>query len=388
MRVLHILKSLEKGGAERYVIDLCRELNKRKDIEYKLLILQKGNDYDFLTDEIPYIQMDGPYIPSLFRKIFFDFSKYKKIIDDFKPNIIHTHLFRSELYSSLYVPRDIVFVTHGHDNMKEFLNFNWKTLTQRALMTNFFEKQILLKKKYKKNNNTYFIANSQNTLSYFKRNVPRFLKTNVTQMDYGFDFARFVNHNKKNKSLSGKLMLINVGRFAIYKNQKLLIQIANELRNKNIDFELNLLGEGEELEEIKSLIQKHDLQESVFLRGNVNDVENWLKNADIYLHSAYYEPFGLVLLEAMAAALPCVILNGKGSADVIKNGFNGYIFNEQNPYLFVEKIIELQNDPILYKLLSENAQEYASTFEIGPKTDELITFYQSILKKNNNKKIK
>ena len=137
---------------------------------------------------------------------------------------------------------------------------------------------------------------------------------------------------------SGKLKLINVGRFAVYKNQQLLIAISKKLREDTVEFELNLLGVGDEIEKIQSLVNDSGLQNHVLLRGNVDNVEEWLNESHIYLHSAYYEPFGLVLLEAMASGLPCIILNGKGNADVIENGENGYIFDEQNPDLFAEKI--------------------------------------------------
>jgi glycosyltransferase involved in cell wall biosynthesis len=381
MKVLHILKSLEKGGAERYVIDLCRELNKRSNIDYKLVIIQPGNDFGYITNEIPYVELNGPFIPSIRKNQEFDFSQYKQIVDEFQPDIIHTHLFRSELYSCLYVPKNVSYVTHGHDNMKEFLNLSIKTITSKSLLTNFFEKYLIVKNKYKKNNNCHFIANSNDTFSYYKKNVPPFLKNNVRLIEYGFDLDRFYNPNRITEIPKGKLKLINVGRFAIYKNQELLVKIAEILRQNNVDFEMNFLGVGVEIDKIKSLIEKANLQEYVILRGNVDNVEDWLNQSHIYLHSAYYEPFGLVLLEAMASGLPCIILNGKGNTDIIQPGENGYIFDEQNPNLFANKIVELTENSSLYRKLSKNAQKFASKFAIGPKTDELIDFYKSIIPK-------
>ena len=380
MKILYILKSFDKGGAERYAIDLCIELNKRKDIEYKLLVLQTGNDFEYLTKQIPYIQMKCPYVPSLRRKIKFDNSEFKKIISDFKPDIIHSHLFRSELYTSTYVIKDVAYVVHGHDNMKEFRNFDFKTLINKSLFTNFFEKLILLKRKYRINKRTYFIANSIDTLNYYQKNVPAFLKQNVKLIQCGFDFARFSNVLRDSRIKSEKIKLINVGRFAVYKNQKLLIEVAKNLKEKGILFELNLLGVGDHMTLVQKMIDTYKLNDEVFLRGNVNDVENWMNESDIYLHSAYYEPFGLVLLEAMASGLPCIILNGKGNADIIKDGVNGYIFDYEDPNLFVQKIIDLSTNSELYKKISINAHEYASRFAIEPKTDELISFYKSIIK--------
>jgi glycosyltransferase involved in cell wall biosynthesis len=342
--------------------------------------LQAGNDFEYLTTYIPYIQMPGPFVPSFTKKNNFDNTLYKNIINDFKPDIIHSNLFRSELYTTTHVVKNVAYVVHGHDNMKEFKSFKLTTLTNKALLTNFLEKCILILRKYIKNKKTYFIANSQDTLKYYQKSVPIFLKKNVKLIEYGFDLDRFYNTKRNTLVSNQKIKLINVGRFAIYKNQKLLIEVAKKLKNKGISFELNLLGVGEQFENIRKLIHDYDLNNEVFLRGNVNDVENWLNQSTIYLHSAYYEPFGLVLLEAMASGLPCVILNGKGNADIIKNNFNGYIFDKEDPNLFVQKIIELSSKDDLYHFISVNARQYASQFAIGPKTDELINFYKTIIR--------
>jgi glycosyltransferase involved in cell wall biosynthesis len=380
MKILYILKSLEKGGAERFVIDLCLELNKRPEIEYKLMILQEGNDFEHLSTEIPFIQMPGPFIPSFTKKTNFDTNPYKKILEEFKPDIIHSHLFRSELYTSTHVLKDTVYVVHGHDNMKEFRNFDLKTVLQKSLLTNFLEKYILLRDKYRKNKRTYFIANSPHTLTYFKNSVPAFFKNNVRLIEYGFNFNRFFNPDRGALDKTKKLKLINVGRFAVYKNQKLLIEVARNMKAKGIEFEMNLLGVGEQLPAIQKMIDTYHLNNEVFLRGNINDVENWLNDSAIYLHSAYYEPFGLVLLEAMASGLPCLILNGKGNAYVVKNDFNGYIFDQEDPELFIEKITTLIQDKDLYGSLSKNAQNFAKTYAIEAKTDELLEFYKSVTK--------
>lgn len=378
MRILYILKSFEKGGAERYVIDLCLELNNRKNIEYKLLILQEGNDFYEPTSHIAFIQMPKPFIPSILRKSEFDNSQYVEILNDFKPDVIHSHLFRSELYTATHVLQNVKYVVHGHDNMKEFRNFDLRTFFSKKLITNFFEKRILLKK-YIKNKDTYFIANSNDTLNYYQRVLPHYLISKIKIIEYGFNFKKFYFKERPNKAFEEKIKIVNVGRFAIYKNQKLLIQIALILKQKGILFEMNLLGVGDQFENIKELIRVNNLKENVKLLGNIDNVEDWLNNSDFYIHSAYYEPFGLVLLEAMASGLPCIILNGKGNADVIQNGFNGFITDNEDPDFFVDKLIELYNNKIMYFEISKNAQTFASEFSIEKKTDELISFYKEIL---------
>ncbi len=381
MKILYIIKSLEKGGAERYALDLCLELNKRPNIEYKLLVLQDGNDYEYLSSKVNYQKVDGPFVPSILRKTYVNVDQYKEIIDSFKPDIIHTHLFRAELFSSIYIPQDVVFVVHGHDNMREFRNLSFNTFFQKSLLTSFYEKQLLVNGKYKKNKNTYFIANSPDTLSYFQSTVPSFLKQNVKLIEIGFDFNRFHLPKREVKPPNKKFSLINIGRYEERKNQKFIVEIAHLLKNKGFEFEVNLLGTGDCIDKVKNQIRELHLEDRVFVRGNVDLVEEYLSKSDLYLHSAYYEPFGLVLLEAMAAGLPCVILDGIGNRNLVKDDYNGYLFSEQNAEVFAKKIIELSKDTPLLEKLSQNAQKFAKTYDISEKTNELIEFYQSIIVK-------
>jgi glycosyltransferase involved in cell wall biosynthesis len=378
VRILYIIKSLEKGGAERYALDLCVELNKRPEIEYKLLVLQDGNDYEYLSSQVNHQQVDGPFVPSILRKTYVNVDQYKAILEEFKPHIIHTHLFRAELFTSIYVPQDVAFVAHGHDNMREFRNVSFDTFFQKALLTNYYEKRMLVNNKYKKNKNTYFIANSPDTFSYFQSTVPAFLKDNVKLIEYGFDFQRFFYPDRKPRSAGEKFSIVNIGRYEPRKNQKFIVEIADILKRKNFDFEINLLGTGDCIEDVKQQIKDLGLEDHVFVRGNVNYVEEYLNKAHLYLHAAYYEPFGLVLLEAMAAGLPCLILDGKGNTNLVKDGYNGYLYFEQNAEKFADGILAIADNPRLLSDMSGNAQEFAKKYDISVKTDELIEFYKSI----------
>ena len=64
----------------------------------------------------------------------------------------------------------------------------------------------------------------------------------------------------------------------------------------------------------------------------------------IFIHPATYEPFGLVIIEAMAAGLPVISLDGKGNRDIIKHKVNGYIFQNQNAVKFGEALIKLKEN--------------------------------------------
>ncbi len=370
MKVLHILPYLRKGGAQRLALDICRELQNRQ-IEVRIVSFVDENDFKDLTTSLDVKIVPASLQLSIFHKKQFDIDALQKAIEDFAPDVIHTHLFEAEIVSrSCHYPQAKWF-SHCHDNMKQFRNFSLKTLFNKDLLTNNFEKRYLTKQ-YRANGGNTFIAISRDTEKYFQENASRF---SIELLHNAIDYNKFYHH--KDFGTNHKLRLINIGSYQAKKNQQFLIEVAKVLRFRNIDFKLILLGDGDLYKNVARQIEFNKLQNFVAQCGNVNNVEEYLWKSDIYLHSAYYEPLGLVLLEAMSAGLPVVTLDGKGNRDLIEEGKNGYMIYEQNAELFADKILEIWNDKQKYQAMSQYAQEYAKRFDIVPYVDRLLKFYKS-----------
>jgi glycosyltransferase involved in cell wall biosynthesis len=141
---------------------------------------------------------------------------------------------------------------------------------------------------------------------------------------------------------------------------------------------LDILGDGPNRQKIQEKIDSLNLNEHITLHGNVGRVEDFLHRAHIYVHSAIYEPFGLVLLEAMAAGLPCVMLDGKGNRDIAEDGKNGFLVNEVDPSRFADRIVKLASDQSLYERLSNYASSFASKFDIKGYVTRLLSLYRGI----------
>lgn len=375
IRILFLITDFGKGGAERYLIDVCRYLQKQGEFDFKIGLVNNNNLNTSETKNFDVVPLD--YKPfSLFKKN--ENLKYRQLLEDFKPQIIHTHRFLAEFLSSFYVNKKIKYICHCHDNMVQLEKFTLKTLFSKPKMLQFIEKQVLIFKKYQKID-THFIANSEYTKKYFEKVLPKKQRANLQLIQLGFDFKKFYNHEPKFIRTGVPLKIINVGSFQPKKNQVFLIDIALSLKKRGIDFNMHLLGDGKEKENVQHIVNKNQLNDFIFLHGNVDYVEDWLKNADIYLHTAYYEPFGLVFLEAMAAGLPLVALDAKGTRDIIEQGKNGFMIYEQNPELFADALQKLATNKELYSSISEYAKKYASQFDMEIKMKELVDFYLKII---------
>lgn len=372
MKILHIIPSLRKGGAERLVLNICNELQKRDGVEVKLLVLHPENEYEFISKNIDVKLCSSIVVPSISRKNFADISDFEKIISEFNPQIIHSHLFEAEIVSRWHIINGIKYFTHCHDSMKQFRNFNYKTLLNKELLTNYYEKKRLLKQYVKCDNR--FIAISNSTAEYFKKNLPKYLSSNIFKLNNAIDFGLFFKTGISTKDLN-QINLITTGSLIDKKNHIFLIEVVKILHEKKYKITLEILGDGNNRKILEERINKYNLKEIVFLRGNVQKVEEYLQKSYIYVHAATHEPFGLVLLEAMASGLPVVCLDGKGNRDIIEQGKNGFMIFEQSPELFAQKITELITNKQLYSEMSLYANEYAKKFDIKEYVDNLIELY-------------
>jgi len=377
IRILFLITDLGKGGAERFLVDHCSELSKYGHIKFMIGVLYESNQYVDETKNFNVVYLNFQTF-SFIRKN--DNEAYKKLMDDFRPHIVHSNRYLAEFLSSYYLDRNVVYVCHGHDNMIEFKNLSLSTFMEKKIMLNFLEKIYLWWTKYRIVP-TYFIANSSHTLSYYHNVLTNTQQKNIFRIDYGFKFSKFHVLEHKQNPTKRKIKILNVGSFQHKKNQNFIVDIALELLKITQEFEIHLIGDGDYFQYVKSRILSEKLEDFIIMHGIRNDVQEWYKASDIYLHTAYYEPFGLVFLEAMAAGLPIVCLDGKGNRDIIEHGKNGFIFEDQNPKLFADTIISLQRNSNIYQAVSEYGKEFSKRFDLENQTKKFIEFYHNILEK-------
>lgn len=373
IKILHIIPNLRKGGAERLAIDIVTSLSKLDGVKVRLVILENEIAYDISAIQKHVFYINANVGLSITKPNQVEVDTLQQFIKDFQPDIIHSHLFKADVVSrSCFYPKAKWF-SHCHDNMIQFKNASLETFTSKALFTNWYEKQYLLKR-YKVNGGNKFIAISNNTKNYFENNGG---DLNVFMLHNAIDYHRF--YKKKLAGVHTPMRIINTGSFVDKKNQQFLLDIVSDLKSKGINTTLTLLGDGINKQLLLDKVKQLNISDVVFFKGNVESVENYLWDADIYVHSATYEPLGLVIIEAMAAGLPVVALDGGGNRDLMIDGYNGYILSEQITEQFVEKILKLYNEADLYNTISQNAQTHAAGFDINQYTENLLAIYKNAI---------
>jgi glycosyltransferase involved in cell wall biosynthesis len=373
LRVLHIIPSLLKGGAERLTLDICASLNAIESVECLLVTLKPVNYYSDAGYSQEIVICNSKVVPSLTSKPFIDTDELQKLIVEFKPHIIHTHLFEAEITAREINYPKAAWFSHLHDNMFQFKNMSIKDWTDKRRVTEFFEKSWMIKR-YRKSKNA-FIAISNNAQSFFRQTLPKDLQ-HITLLHNAIDYSRF--ESPEAVMPSGNIIsMATTGSLVDKKNQIFLIDVVKELNKRDYKAKLEVLGEGVNRAKIQNAIDVNSLNDQITLHGNVARVEDFLKNVSFYVHPAYYEPFGLVLLEAMAASKVCVSLNGKGNLDLHIEGQNGFLIDPANASAFAEKLIELALNPSLFKQVARFSHEFAKNYDIHKYTAKLLDIYRN-----------
>jgi glycosyltransferase involved in cell wall biosynthesis len=369
MRIIHLIPSLNKGGAERLVIDICNQLNKLKNIEAKLITFRSDNAYLFLTNKQNWEVVPTKVIPSFSGKSIIDVQQLQEYIDAFQPDIIHSHLFETEMVlAHISLPEKTKRIVHFHDNMHQLRNFQWKTLFDKTYITDFFEKRIVLKSY---SQNTTAICISKDAKQFADNVLPIYVSKKL--MHNAIDLDRFQPAEKQIK----KNDITIIGSLVDKKGQQLAIDCIAELKNRGVEIHLNILGDGVNRKALQNQINQLSIHNSVTLHGNVKYPEQFLQSSSIYLHTAIYEPFGLVLIEAMASGLPVVCTDGKGNRDLIHEGENGFMVWERDPKLLADKIELLLKNETLRKEMGEKARKFAQNFGIDKYVNRLIEIYEA-----------
>jgi glycosyltransferase EpsD len=149
------------------------------------------------------------------------------------------------------------------------------------------------------------------------------------------------------------------------------LDIIFELKARNFNVNCIFLGDGPTKKEVEMRAMDLNIINQCNFLGNVEQVEEYLWKSDVYVHTAIYEPLGLVLIEAMAAGLPIVTLDGHGNRDLMENGKNGFILKEQDPKMFATKIIEVYRN----QEIKEFNIRFARQYDIGNYTSKLLGIY-------------
>lgn len=173
-----------------------------------------------------------------------------------------------------------------------------------------------------------------------------------------------------NKSI---LHIVSVGGLVPEKHFDNAIYAARQLMNCGFRFCWHLVGDGVLRNELRQKAAELDVTDCFIFEGNQVNPYPYIKHADLFVHPSYVESFGIVVTEALALGVPCVITRSSGVMDFLVDGENA-VLTEQSPESLVEKVLEILKDRALYQRIKESTKcpEQFCPEQVMKKIDKML----------------
>jgi len=309
--ILYIANDMTIGGAEKIYLILSEYLNKEKYNLMFVIIGEKGEFYEDLAKntKVELLHIYGR--PLLNSQIIEAIMKIVDICHDFKPNIIQSQLWTSNMVSRMVgriTSTPIIIVEQNVYN-----NRSEERLSIDKILSNY----------------TYKIVAVSEAVKNFIKTKQKIDENKITIIENSIDFRKFDNF--KNSALRKEFnikketsLIVNVAMLGRTKNQSMILESLKNIKEE--DFFLLFVGDGLDKESLKKKVKNCGLTDKVkFLKWR-RDVPQILNESDIFILPSYQEGLSLSLMEAMYMKKLCIVSEIPSNKILIKEGINGFLF--------------------------------------------------------------
>lgn len=311
-KIIHIIPSLDRGGAERFVVDLCNELSKMNDVY--LISLYDNTEDSFMSEISEHVQLI-----SLGKKPGFDLKvtlKLSRIISKIRPQVVNTHISALE-----YLIPHFLF-SFKKKSVKFFHTVHNEADKETVNPAIFNLRKVLFKLKL------IIPITISRTMRRSFEEVYNLLGFD-TQVDNGRPYRPFnitvCDAIKKKYGNTGQPLFVNVARIDTQKNQLNLVLAFKDERLKKSNAVLLLIGDKRNESLYKAILTAIEGESNIHLLGGVSNVEDYLAASDAFILPSIYEGMPISLIEALSHGSFPICSPVGGIIDMIDDGINGFL---------------------------------------------------------------
>jgi glycosyltransferase involved in cell wall biosynthesis len=163
-----------------------------------------------------------------------------------------------------------------------------------------------------------------------------------------------------------------MGRFVAKKGFDVFIEALGGLRSDGIAFRAVLAGDGPERAALEGLSAARGLRDVLRFPGWVTDKAAFFAGSDLFCLPSHHEPFGIVLIEAMAHARPVVATDSEGPVEILRDGIDGLVVPRGDAARMAQALGALIADPAGAEQLAANAYRQAQRTYDVPRVGERL----------------
>lgn len=340
MKILHVITSLQTGGAEKLMVDLLPRLrNLGNDLELLIFDGTRTPFYDELVNNgitIHHLTVGGNVYNPL------NIFKLIKFIKNY--DIIHTHNTACQYFVPLAkwlsTAKCKLFTTE-HNTFNRRRKFSFFKIIDRFIYNRYYGIISISEKA------------TENLIQFIGRGL------NVVTIENGIDISRYAQLKPIDFSKKEKIITMVAG-FRHQKNQDTLIKAIASLPN---EYNLWLVGDGERRWVLESLVKDLNLKDRVKFWGVRSDIPQILEQSHVVVLSSHWEGLSLSSIEGMASGRPFIASDVDGLREIV-DGY-GILFPHQDAKTLAKEIESLCNNKEKYNRVAHACQEKAKQYDIN-----------------------
>lgn len=364
MKIVQLITHLnEIGGAQVHVRDLSHRLSK----DHTVHLIHGGESIvsdDLMVEGVSYMHNRFLIRDIHPLKDLLAIVELRKMLKRIRPDIVAIHSSKAGIVGriacwSARIP--CVFTAHG-----------WAFSEGVGFRKQFFYRKVE-KLVGKLSKIVITVCDQDRNLALRHQVLP---KEKITTIHNGVIDTR---NNMLEKNISEVVKIIMVARFEKPKQQMMLLKSLLVL--KDLDWHMIFVGDGSLKQACAQFVQENNLGHKITFLGSHSNVDELLKDADIFVLTSAWEGLPLSILEAMALGLPIIASNVGGVSEAVRDSENGFLIQNN----LTEILPLLIEDKLLRKKMGEKSREiYEASFTFEKMYEKTISTYINLLKLGEN----
>ena len=360
-KIIHIITTIEFGGAEKQLLILARNQIKQ-GLEVEVFYLKGKPELQIKFEDA------GVKVNSLLagQPFIFQVTKFRKFIRN-NDCPVHTHLPQAELVAALACKKK-KFIISRH-NFEPFWPNKPKLVS--ILLSRFVTSRA---------SGAIAISNAIKNYLLLAKEIDRDFKISVVY--YGFDREEsdLLELNKIiNEKLSStkNFKLGTIGRLVPGKNYPIMLKAVAKIVNVYPTVKFFVVGGGSSDQALINMCKDLKIEDNVIWLGRTEHIREFLSKIDLFIFASKGEGYGLVLLEAMLANKPILAANNSAVPEVLGLNYKG-LFSTDDYKLLSDKIIELMNDHTKSESIVSEYKEQIKLFNPVDMADNVLKVYNKV----------
>jgi glycosyltransferase involved in cell wall biosynthesis len=318
VRVAHLHRIRGISGSERHLLTLLPGLAERGIEPVFLGLDDPGSEPEPFYRELDVERVRVPCPRDLDPALAW---RVRRELGRLRPDVVHTHLVHADVYGALGAAGVPLFSTKHNDDRFRLGPFRY---VERALA--------------RRASRVIAITEALRQFCVDRVGLPA---AKIEVVHYGLDTLPAPwGENDEVPVPEGGRVLLCVGRLAQQKGIDVAVRALARIREREPAAVLVVLGEGPERARLEALGG-----DGVYLPGRVGDVASWYRRAELLVHPARWEGFGLALLEAMVAGKPVVATRVSSAPEIVLDDETGLLVPPDDPDALAEAALALLGDP-------------------------------------------